>query len=102
MHIYHGTTDGVVKVDGELLPPRNDLLNHSPSGFQWGYGGSGPAQLALAILAHHLGEDKAATVHYQEFKTDIIANLEDNWAMTTEDVQNALEAIQLGAESRMS
>ncbi len=32
------------------LPPRFDVRNHSPSGFEWGYGGSGPAQLALAIL----------------------------------------------------
>lgn len=26
-----------------------NLRNHSPDGFNWGYGGSGPAQLALAI-----------------------------------------------------
>jgi Family of unknown function (DUF6166) len=26
------------------------LWNHSPSGFNWGYGGSGPAQTALALL----------------------------------------------------
>ena len=37
-----------------------DLFNHSPTGFEWGYRGSGPAQLALAILADHLGEDAAA------------------------------------------
>ncbi len=35
------------------LGPRLDLANHSPDGFSWGYGGSGPAQLALAILADH-------------------------------------------------
>jgi hypothetical protein len=33
------------------LELRLDLFNHSPTGFEWGYGGSGPAQLALAILA---------------------------------------------------
>lgn len=37
------------------LPGRNELVNHSPTGFEWGYGGSGPAQLAFAILCHHLG-----------------------------------------------
>jgi hypothetical protein len=37
-----------------LLDPRLDLYNHSPNGFEWGYSGSGPAQLALAILADHL------------------------------------------------
>ena len=34
----------------EPLPLRLDLFNHSPTGFSWGYGGSGPAQLALARL----------------------------------------------------
>lgn len=40
----------VVTVDNRSLNPRLDLFNHSPTGFEWGYGGSGPAQLALAIL----------------------------------------------------
>ena len=38
-----------------LLNGHHDIRNHSPSGFNWGYGGSGPAQLALAILADFLG-----------------------------------------------
>jgi len=29
------------------LPPRLDLFNHSPGGFEWGYSGSGPAQYLL-------------------------------------------------------
>src|SRR5262245_22144387 len=32
------------------LPLCLELRNHSPTGFEWGYGGSGPAQLALALL----------------------------------------------------
>jgi hypothetical protein len=27
------------------LPMRLELANHSPTGFEWGYGGSGSAQL---------------------------------------------------------
>ena len=38
---------------GEYILLRLDLVNHSPTGFEWGYGGSGPAQLAVAMLAHH-------------------------------------------------
>lgn len=34
------------------LNARTDIRKHATS-FGWGYGGSGPAQLALAILAHH-------------------------------------------------
>lgn len=43
-----------VKVDGRALPLRLGVRNHSPTGFSWGYNGSGPAQLALAILCDHL------------------------------------------------
>ena len=39
------------------LPLYLEIRNHSPTGFEWGYGGSGPAQLALAILADHFGPD---------------------------------------------
>ena len=44
------------------LPLRLDLQNHSPDGFEWGYGGSGPSQLALAILADCLGDDERAAI----------------------------------------
>jgi len=76
--IYHGTNDpqtGSCKVmAGDFpLPPRTDLVNHSPSGFAWGYPGSGPSQLSLAILAHHFKDDATALQHYQEFKDDVIA-----------------------------
>ncbi len=43
------------------LPARCEIWNHSPSGFEWGYGGSGPAQLALAILADFLGPAQCPT-----------------------------------------
>lgn len=39
-----------------FLNPRHDLWRHSPTGFEWGFGGSGPAQLALALLADALVE----------------------------------------------
>jgi len=60
----------VIDGNGERkrLNPRRALRNHSPTGFEWGYGGSGPAQLALAILAEHLGDDHAALRLYQDFK----------------------------------
>ena len=56
MKIYRGQRSGYAvdtTVNGRALNPRFDLWNHSPSGFEWGYGGSGPAQLALAKLPHH-------------------------------------------------
>lgn len=42
----------LVTKDGQTLSPDKSqkVWNHSPDGFNWGYGGSGPAQLALALL----------------------------------------------------
>jgi uncharacterized protein DUF6166 len=72
------------------LPLRLDLRNHSPTGFSWGYGGSGPSQLALALLAHVCG-DEIARAHYQQFKLDVIARLpgEQPWELTEEHIWDA-------------
>ena len=56
------------------LPLRLDLWNHSPTGFEFGYGGSGPAQLALAILADCCG-DELAVAYHQPFKWAVIARI---------------------------
>jgi hypothetical protein len=62
-----------VRLDGEWLDatPSQMHWNHSPDGFNWGYNGSGPAQLALAIF---LKLKKVAT-GYQDFKSKVIAEL---------------------------
>lgn len=70
----------------EPLPLRLDLYNHSPDGFQWGYCGSGPSQLALAILADCLGDGEALH-HYQEFKQDVVSSWGDSWTITAENVE---------------
>ena len=65
-----------VWVNGKPLDPGPSLRVwcHSPSGFNWGYEGSGPAQLALAILL--LATDKETAVRcHQEFKCQVIARL---------------------------
>ena len=50
------------------------VYNHSPDGFAWGYGGSGPAQLALAVLLLYTNKETALR-NYQRFKFDIIAKI---------------------------
>ena len=42
------------------------ICNHSPTGPDWGFGGSGPAQLALAMLLE-VTDPATAGAHYQEF-----------------------------------
>jgi hypothetical protein len=87
----------VVGLDGDsyLLNPRLDLSNHSPTGYEWGYGGSGPAQLALAILAdcirnkgNHEFSDEIALRLHQQFKRKFIASLDRNkpWKINGKDV----------------
>jgi len=57
------------------LDPRFDLRNHSPSGFECGYCGSGPAQLAIALCADALQNDDLAERSYQRVKEKFIAQL---------------------------
>ena len=66
-----------------LLPDASQkLLNHSPDGFQWGYGGSGPAQLALALLLDATSNPKTAQDYYQEFKFDKVSGWGREWAVS--------------------
>lgn len=91
---YRGRPDGfrvdVVDEAGtvHMLDPRLDLRNHSPTGFSWGYSGSGPAQLALSILCHALHCDERAEELYQDFKDAVVSQFDQNqpWRLTTDDV----------------
>jgi len=74
----------------KLLDPRCDLRNNASTGFAWGYNGSGPAQLALAILIDYFGAKPGgkalAEALYQPFKFTVIAALPDCWKMNFEEV----------------
>lgn len=84
-----------VTVEGAPLNPRLDLANHSPDGFEWGHGGAGPAQLALAILADHLRDEEQAFMFHQRFKWSVIAELPRNgWTLTSGEIDTALQAIR--------
>jgi len=78
--------DALVFVDKRKLSPvpSQKIHNHSPDGFNWGYGGSGPAQLALGILLDYYGKASEKWKLYQQFKWRVIATLpqEENWTLT--------------------
>lgn len=79
--------DTFVTYNGGPLRERLDLWCHSPTGFEWGFNGSGPAQLALAILAQATGSDNAAVKLHQLFKRDVVARLPKlEWRMTEFEV----------------
>lgn len=65
--------------DTELLPDRSQKeYNHSPDGFNWGYAGSGPSQLALAIMLVYSPTKDFAVHWYQDFKREVISALSQN------------------------
>ena len=49
------------------------IIDVPENGFAWGYGGSGPSQLALAILLHAGFKPAVATKHYMRFKEEFLA-----------------------------
>lgn len=82
-----------VFIDGtELLPAASQhLRNHSPDGFAWGYGGSGPAQLALA-LALHFSNPQTALATYQALKVKFLVPLDQDkdFELRIKDICNFL------------
>lgn len=67
------------------------LINHSPNGFNWGYGGSGPAQLALALLFKTTGDKNLALRHYQTFKWEIVAKFGKKWKLSADEISKWIE-----------
>ena len=108
----HGVS---VTVDGRPLP---HIVRHSPTGFEWGYGGSGPADLALSILADYLGEQEAVRRYirpmgwvtenepltcrlYQQFKWAFVARFDrQSWRLTGAEIAAWLRAQGVEAPER--
>ena len=95
-HSYSRRThrrSGGVTLDGEQLDLRLDVRRHHPSGPDWGYYGTGPAQLALAILLAAGAERETAERHYQTFKNCCIARIRHRcWTLDLRDVRRWLES----------
>ena len=87
----------------ELRPDRSHAVkNHSSDGFNWGYAGSGPAQLALAILLEVTDSEEIALAHYQDFKVEVIAAIpsqETDWEIEESKIVEWLEARSVTLEA---
>lgn len=104
----------VVEADGAVAPldPGFDRVRHSPDGFSWGYAGSGPAQLAWAILrdyyrrklpaAHKAIADDLALRYHQGFKFKTIAPLAQDapWTLSGEEIAAVLINLEAMAAGR--
>lgn len=99
MKVYQGdrTIDGIlVTVDGELLDERLDLKRFTNNGFEWTFEGDESRQLALAILADHLNDSARALALTEGFMKAVVANFDNTWEMTSNDVADAVTALEAG------
>jgi hypothetical protein len=99
MKTYQGrrAMDGlVVTVDGAPLSPHYDVRQFTKRGFEWTYEGTSPQQLALAILFEHTGDRERAVALSEPFMKDVIANLDNDWQLTGDEVETYLR--QRGAK----
>lgn len=87
-----------VSINGLVLDKADSLaiFNHSPDGFAWGYAGSGPSQLALAMLLAVGVRPKLAVQLHQRFKMDVLTKIpmEDDFRMTVKSVRNWCNAYE--------
>jgi Family of unknown function (DUF6166) len=91
------TTTEVVVVDPAGVRPLKHFQKHSPGGFEWGYGGSGCAELARCMLLDHYQlqppDDPwladGLQVSYQAFKRDVVARLprDTPWSVTSSEIE---------------
>ena len=87
--------------DVRELRKRLDELYKSPTGFGWAYGGSGPAQLAYAILRDFSQDPDFALSHYQRFKADVVARLPHGpWDLDSEEIAVWIAALNDEREGR--
>ena len=93
MKTYSGsrTIDGIkVSADGRPLDERYDIKRFTNSGFEWTYEGDSPHQLALAILADHLGDESRALDLSGAFMKAKISDLDNDWTLTSEEIDTLL------------
>jgi hypothetical protein len=96
MKIYEGgrSLEGaIVTVDGRPLDPRFDIQVFSRAGFEWTYEGDGPRQLALGLLADHLGDAASALRLSKPFMHAVVAELDNAWRLTSSEIDAALQAL---------
>jgi Family of unknown function (DUF6166) len=96
MKTYEGkrNMDGLlVTVDGRPLAAHTEVKQFTTWGFEWTYEGASPQQLALAILYDHLGDGPRAIRLSEPFMKRIVADLDNDWTLTGEEIDRAIADI---------
>jgi hypothetical protein len=96
MIVYRGARepDGgvVVTADGRPLDPEPSMRvrRYTRGGFDWGFAGGGPAQLALAILLDVTGDPAAAERNRADFQRQFVVGWGERWEVTARQVRDWL------------
>ena len=84
--------NGIISMHPLELTDSLQYWDHSPTGFGWGYRGSGASQLAMALLldVYKDARDPKAIVEQcaHRFKTGIIQDLQCGWALRETEITN--------------
>jgi hypothetical protein len=82
------------------LDPRTHLRSPTPVTFDWGYSGSGPTQLALALCADALGDGNRALAVYHGVDRLLLGMMpRDLWSLTADQVCQLVHAAEDAAMS---
>lgn len=89
-----------VMVNGRPLNPRFDLWDYHPlEAFEWGYCGGGPSQLALALLADCIGNDRKACELCADFRRTVVEKLDcdDEWVLYDYQIRQFVRSLRLSS-----
>lgn len=81
----------VVRIRNGVQEPLRHLVHHSPDGFNWGYGGSGPADLARSIIGDVTGDENPHPAIYQPFKWEFVSSWGNRWEISLDEIRAWLE-----------
>ncbi len=82
----HGGAILVTVREGNVsVRPLPHLVRHSPDSFEWGYGGSGPADLARSIVGDFIDDQDPDPALYQAVKCKLVAAVPWAGGEITED-----------------
>jgi hypothetical protein len=75
----------VLRIDEEGTQPLYHAVEHSPTGYSWGYGGAGPSDLAQSMLLDRLGYVPQRRIVFA-FRDETVARLGDTFVLTYQQV----------------
>lgn len=92
-------------VEWRTLPTRygkeHGYVSHSPDGFEWGYGGSGPSQLAFAMTFDVVQDADRAHAAYITVRNAIVAQLVgDTWEVPASKVLAVVKQFEAAEKKR--